>query len=437
MKFLGVTLASQGLISVASISNEQKVSYDGWKVFRINGSSNTAIFQDVVDRLQLDVWKGRPSSGNIVDVSVPPEKLSPFEASTKGCEIEVMHENLGVSIADESKFAIHAGLYDRFQEQGITKKLSAGAMPNKNWFNSYHSLADHYQWISDLAAAYPSNSEIISAGESFEGRDIKGIHIWGSSGKGSQQAVVLHSTMHARDWITTMVAEYTAYQLLVSTDSTTAAFKDQYDFYIFPIVNPDGFYYSQNFDRLWRKNRQPTPDHRCFGLDINRNWPHKSWKQSFGASTSPCSAIYKGSSAGDGVETKALKTHLDSLAAGMGIKLYIDFHAYGQLWMYPHGYSSAAEFPNRAAHHMLIAKAANFVGNFRGTRFTVGQFIDLLGPVSGSSIDYAFDNVNATYSMHLDLRDEGRHGFLLPPDLILPSGEEIWDGLDYLLKYMA
>jgi murein tripeptide amidase MpaA len=51
------------------------------------------------------------------------------------------------------------------------------------------------------------------------------------------------------------VVEYAAYQLLTSTDATVAGFKDKYDFYIFPIVNPDGFAYTQATDRMWRKNR--------------------------------------------------------------------------------------------------------------------------------------------------------------------------------------
>jgi carboxypeptidase A4 len=55
------------------------------------------------------------------------------------------------------------------------------------------------------------------------------------------------------------VVEYAAYQLLTSSDPTTAAFKNTYDFYIFPIVNPDGFAYTQTSDRMWRKNRQSTP----------------------------------------------------------------------------------------------------------------------------------------------------------------------------------
>jgi hypothetical protein len=36
---------------------------------------------------------------------------------------------------------------------------------------------------------------VFSAGKSVEGRDLTGIHIWGSGGKGSKKGVVLHGTV--------------------------------------------------------------------------------------------------------------------------------------------------------------------------------------------------------------------------------------------------
>ena len=113
MKFLGITLASLGLVSAASVSNKQKVSYDDWKVVRVNGPSNTIKFQEVVKKLQLDVWKGKPSSGDVVDISVAPEQLSAFEEATKDFETKVMHENLGASISDENTFSVYAGEYSQ------------------------------------------------------------------------------------------------------------------------------------------------------------------------------------------------------------------------------------------------------------------------------------------------------------------------------------
>lgn len=61
------------------------------------------------------------------------------------------------------------------------------------------------QWLTDLQAAHPDNSEIVVEGASYEGRNITGIHIWGSGGKDTKPAAVFHSTIHAREWITTMV----------------------------------------------------------------------------------------------------------------------------------------------------------------------------------------------------------------------------------------
>ena len=38
------------------------------------------------------------------------------------------------------------------------------------------------------------------------------------------------------------------------------------------------------------------------------------------------------------------------------------------------------------------------------------------------------------YSFAAELRDIALNGFVLPPDQIRPSGEEIWAGVKYLLE---
>ena len=110
---------------------------------------------------------------------------------------------------------------------------------NSTWFNSYHTYADHLQFLRDLQAAYPTNSEIVVAGNSLQGKPITGIHFYGSAGKGTKPAVVIHGTVHAREWITTMVTEYFAFNLLSNYASNTEinGFVNKYDYYVFPIVN--------------------------------------------------------------------------------------------------------------------------------------------------------------------------------------------------------
>lgn len=219
------------------------------------------------------------------------------------------------------------------------------------------------------------------------------------------------------------------------TDAASASFKDTYDFYIFPIVNPDGFAFSQTSDRLWRKNRQSTPSASCIGRDINRNWPNH-WDQRAGASTQPCAQDYKGPSAGDGVETKALKAQLDSINAGKGLQLYMDIHAYSQLFMYPYGYTCSATVPNSSKYESLTQGAIKAIQAVHGTSFTGGPICNTIYQVSGDSVDYALENAKATFSMTVELRDTGSNGFVLPAAQIKPSGEEMWAGLAYLLKNM-
>ena len=45
---------------------------------------------------------------------------------------------------------------------------------------------------------------------------------------------------------------------------------------------------------------------------------------------------------------------------------------------------------------------------------------------SGGSIDWTYGEAGIKYSYTIELRDTGRHGFLLPPEQIIPTGEEVW-----------
>ena len=51
-------------------------------------------------------------------------------------------------------------------------------------------------------------------------------------------------------------------------------------------------------------------------------------------------------------------------------------------------------------------------------------------PFSGGSPDWAKDKANVTYSYLLELRDRGRNGFVLPQEQIIPTGEEVWVGME-------
>ena len=81
---------------------------------------------------------------------------------------------------------------------------------------------------------------------------------------------------------------------LVENNTAHPAYLDNINWYFLPSANPDGYAYSWEHDRLWRKTRS---DHGsilgCKGVDPNRNWDfhygggysRQGWEQAvFGAS---------------------------------------------------------------------------------------------------------------------------------------------------------
>ncbi|KAK3373218.1 hypothetical protein B0T24DRAFT_253180 [Lasiosphaeria ovina] len=402
---------------------EKKITYSGYRAFRIATHHDAALIKAKLAPLAAVPFNLDTSVH--LDVAIPPEEIAAFEAL--GLETEVLHKDLGADIAAEGKF----GTYD----------VTAQAIPSLTWFNAYHAYADHVKFFSDLEAAFPANSELITAGTSFQGRSLFGIHLWGSGGKGSKPAVYFHGTVHAREWISAKVVEYITYSLLTqygnTTDTTAKTILDKYDFYILPFVNPDGFVYTQTNDRLWRKNRQTRSTSSCVGTDVNRNWPWK-WELTNGASTNPCDETYKGLAAGDTPENKGLVALTSQLKASKGIKLFIDWHSYGQYILLPYGYNCALRASNHARQTTLASGLAARIALSYGTRFTYGPSCSTLYATTGASVDYVTDVGLAELAWTIELRPtgSGSGGFVLAASQILPSAIEQWEGMKYLLTTM-
>ncbi|EFQ31075.1 zinc carboxypeptidase [Colletotrichum graminicola] len=396
----------------ATVPRSTKVDYNGFKGLRITLPEGNADVADKIDELAATVLN--PGSKDKLDVVVSPENL---DAISQLANTTILVEDIGAAFAEEEVSTVYA-------------------VPSESWFTAYHSYADHLAFLKDLQSSFPGQSEIFTAGSSFQGRALTGIHIWGSGGKGSKPAVVLHGTIHAREWISTMTTEYLAYQLLAkySSDSAIKSVVDKYDFYITPVANPDGFVYTQTTNRLWRKNRQTNTGSSCIGRDPNRNWPYK-WELTGGASTSPCSETYKGASAGDAPEIKGLKAQIDSLSASQGgITLYLDIHSYGQYILWPFGYDCNYVAPDDAALRALAQRGATGIRGVSGTSYTIGNACRALYATTGDSTDYIHGVAKSKYTYTLELRDRGTYGFSLPASQIQPTVRETWAGVLAMLQ---
>jgi Zinc carboxypeptidase/Carboxypeptidase activation peptide len=184
MKFLALGLALISLASASALPNPERVSYDGWKAFRVKTGIAVDDVLKKLSNLSFDQWNHDVDEH--VDIVLAPDQLDEF--AKLDLDFETMHEDLGASIVAES-----AG------QTSLAKR-----QVDLSWFNSYHPYADHQTWLQQLRAKFPGNSELISSGRSYQGRDLFGIHIWGNT-KNTKPAVLWHGTVHAREWISAMV----------------------------------------------------------------------------------------------------------------------------------------------------------------------------------------------------------------------------------------
>ncbi|CAH2044948.1 unnamed protein product, partial [Iphiclides podalirius] len=197
-------------------------------------------------------------------------------------------------------------------------------------WDSYHSLEDIYQWISDLALKFPHWVEVHSIGRSFEGRDIYAVFIKKAK---SKYNVIIDAGIHGNEWISTAFVTYLIKQLVYAQDTGDNRLNElanKYQWFLIPVVNPDGFDYSIKTDRLWRKNRRPLETGE--GVDLNRNFPHSFGK--YDASNDPKDDNYCGPEPFSEPESKALSDFI--LAKRDRLKFYISFHAYGQKIITPY-----------------------------------------------------------------------------------------------------
>ncbi|KAK3846382.1 MAG: putative carboxypeptidase [Linnemannia gamsii] len=423
--------------AIADASNPRSLavvtSFKNHRVVRININTEADLkaLTDNEQDLGFDYFTHNKGIGGTVDVRVPAQSFKTFQGLKLNYTTVV--EDLQAVIDEEQK------TNEVYEEQvwgqtvnqiknahnvqgreGGESQIFASPLAASAWFKGYHSYADHVKWLNAQIAGSKGKAKGFSAGKSFEGRPQAGIR-FGTGGK----HIVFHGTQHAREWVTTMTVEYMITQLLNSKNKKVAGYLKKYTFHIIPIMNPDGFVVSQTTNRMHRKNAQPNG--RCLGTDINRNWDSHFGEG--GSSTNPCADDYMGPRPFSTPEASNMARYLRSLP---NVAAYLDIHSFSQLWMVPFGYTSTR--PGTYAYmDGLAAKAVTALEKVHGTRFRHGDIFHTIYQSSGTSVDYVYEVVKAKVAMAVELRDTGRNGFMLPPEQILPTGEETWAAMGAIL----
>ncbi|MFC0006365.1 M14 family zinc carboxypeptidase [Micromonospora siamensis] len=289
---------------------------------------------------------------------------------------------------------------------------------------AYHDHAETIAAVDAIVAAHPTIASKQVIGTSYEGRDIVALKISDNVGADEPEPEVLFTAnQHAREHLTVEQALYLADQLTgrYGADARVTRLVDSREFWIIPMVNPDGVEYdiATGTYRSWRKNRQPNSGSTAVGTDLNRNWGYK-WGCCGGSSKYPSSDTYRGPSAFSAPETKAVRDFVLGRRIGgvQQIKAAIDFHSYSELVLWPFGYTSAGVVTGMTADQNLMFKTIG--QQLAATNGYTAEQASALYVTDGSIDDWLWGDqgiVNFTFELY---PTDPTVGFY-PPASVIPT----------------
>ncbi|XP_047501681.1 carboxypeptidase A2-like isoform X2 [Penaeus chinensis] len=363
------------------------VPYDRYQVLRVSSSRRAGgrVQRLVAETAGAEVWRRSVEGAQEVwEVLVPPAGASRFAS-----DLSHGRYSLSVKIEDVQKL-----LDEQKSERAAQRRHRASSAFSHS---NYNDLED------------------VSAG-----------------GSGTRQVVWIDCGIHAREWISPATCQWVLDQLTsgYNEDPGITELLDAYDFHILPVVNPDGYAFSWDEDRLWRKNRHPYNE-TCVGVDLNRNFD--SHFGGIGSSNIHCLPIYHGEMAFSEYETQAVRDSLTNLKGRL--KAYFALHSFSQKWMFPYGYNF--EKPENYDEQLRVASiGAEALFAVNGTEYSVGSQAITIYPSAGTAVDWVYDSLGVPYTYIIELPDKGDYGFLLPPSFIIPVGQETWAGIMAAIKSM-
>lgn len=402
--------------------------------------------------IQYKVWS-RSNTQNYIDLQINEDNLiklvEKFTTAEHGLKYDIIIEDLAQKVFEtypkdhKKKKNVNGKIFGKnsYQHEAtaeVVQSMEANVF-SELFFKEYRPLETINAWLEIIEQTFPEIVTLEDIGQTFEHRSYKVVHF--SVKKDgveheTKKTVVITGGVHAREWISVSSVLYTIYSMLSYYQENPTIF-DNLDFLFIPVLNPDGYEYTWNTDRLWRKNRQETILPRCFGIDIDHSYDYH-WTYS---SDWACGEDYSGEAPFEAIESKIWNDYLNATNDDHKIYGYIDLHSYSQEILYPYAYSCNE---NPRDEENLIELAYGIAKSIRlqtGKTYNVlpacqDKDLDLLPDLgSGSALDFMYHN-KAFWAYQLKLRDSGSHGFLLPGKYIIPVGKEIYAGIRYFCNFV-
>ncbi len=379
--------------------------YEGQRVVRVQ--TPTAEEIESMRAMGAGLWSCSERLG-CTEYHVDVEQFATLQES--GLQFDVLHENVETLIEAE---------FDRQQLRGA------------DFYDIYRSHFEVDQQLATLAELRPDLARVFVVGSTIEGRFVRGIHIGRTDGE--RKALLIQGCQHAREWVTVMATTFMAEYIVrnADIDQQVDDLLNEMEFFIIPIVNPDGYEWTRSGHRLWRKNRRRHLDFN-YGVDLNRNWG-VGWGVGSGSSNQTISDVFRGAAPFSEPETRNIR---DFVARNNLIVGHLDVHCFSQLVLGPWAYKTSPA-PDADELDPVGQGMASRMTSEHGEAFfygTGGQGIGYLA--AGVAPDWSYGEHGAR-AYTFELRDRGQDGFLLPANQILPASEEALAGALHLAENLV
>jgi carboxypeptidase T len=301
----------------------------------------------------------------------------------------------------------------------------------------YYTYAEMLAILDSMHARFPqfisSRKTISDTLLTHEGRPLWWVRISDNPEQDENEPEALYNALHhAREPLgLTQLIRFMWYLMEnYDNDASIKAIIENTELYFVPCINPDGYVFNETTNPdgggLWRKNRRDNGNGQ-YGVDLNRNYGYQWGYNNQGSSPNPGSDTYRGPSAFSEPETRLMR---DFCLQHQFVNAF-NYHTFGNLLIYPFGYSDATAEP----YLPYLAQSLTAKNNYRPgtTSQTVGY------AVNGTSDDWMY--AEKDIFSYTPESGPGSLGFWPPANLIdsLSAGTQYmnlmlaWSLLDLVL----
>ncbi|WP_028059919.1 M14 family metallopeptidase [Candidatus Solirubrobacter pratensis] len=323
----------------------------------------------------------------------------------------------------------------RLKDGKTVKQFAAAqAAAGYNVWRDYDGPDGFAAYIQRMARENPQLLKLEKLGTTYQGRDILALKLTQGARDvpdGTRPAVLYSSLQHAREWI----ASETNRRLLDwyvgkwrANDKEIKNLLKANELWFVLIANPDGYQYTFDTERLWRKNLRDNDNNGeitiADGVDPNRNYPEHFNYDREGSSADFSSQTYHGPYGGSEPETQAMV----GLMQRVNFAFQVNYHSYGPYLLYPAGWQIGTPTADDPIYYALSGNIDHPA--IPGSK--AGLSSDVLYSTNGEMNDWAQTVGTLAWTPELDPGCPSC-GFVFPDDEALVQ-QEFEDNLPFALS---